>query len=542
MKKKMVAVVALLFGAAILTAQTSEVKTATVNLIEDGAIDSLAFGTEDYESVSFVEFNNDASYLNFGFGKWLADSFWLSVYDSLNTNGSLFNTGYVDKTYGTKDGINIDYTDNHKWNYVSNKLNFNNTLGLGFGFGSFGTQLVWTANWGQSRVASSIDDGNDIFVNPNYPDVYTITEENPSTPGNSKATTKYDKIKNYTRNNTFTVNFDGAGAKDLGDNEFYIQLNNISLDWDNTTRGNTYDYTNNVNGKDTTKKTAEALQAKNLFTPGLEFELGFNIAEKDFVTTKLVFVDSFSMGLKANKANKTFTEVSDTTTATTTTTTDFQIITGKYLDINNTLTPKFIFDFDIDENLQLVGQISAAITTGNKSTKADTYKKVKTTVAVDKATGDKTTNSKVTSTGSHTTTGNKDSNNFSVGVTPAFSLGLVYQVKPGKMNLNFGVNVVRSSYNYKINKSTNANINDVTITESTDRYGNTTGSKSVTVQNGGNESNEISFSSGSISTSLRLGGTWFFGENVKLDAYWANSFMSLFSASNSFGIDLCVLF
>ena len=538
MKKLMVAVAALLCSAAMLFAQTSEVKTATSDLIEDGAIDSLAFGIEDNEGLTFVQFNGGADYINFGTGKWLGDSFWLSVYDSWSKYGSLYNNANVRKTYGTKDDINIDYTDTHKWNNVSNTLYLNNTFGLGLGFGSFGTQLVWTANWDQSRVASKITSSDNIF-NASYADAGTISDETENTPAGTKETTKYDKIKNYTRNNTFKINFDGAGAKDLGDNEFYVQLNNISCVWNNTTRANTYDYVKNVNEKDLTHNTAEAAQIDNSFTPGLEFELGFNIAEKDNFTTKLVFVDNFSMGLNANKANKTYTTVDDSLTQTKTEKYEYQIIDGKYLDISNTLTPKFIFDFDIDEKLQLVAQISAAISTGKTSNAADTFKKVKTTTTVDKSTGDVSIQ-KDTSTGTYN--GNTDSDNFSVGVTPSYALGLVYQLNPGKMNLNFGVNVNRSSYNWGISKTTNSNINNVTVNETTDRYGNTTGSKTVNVQTGGDETKTISYTSGSTTTSLRLGGTWFFGDNVKLDVYWANDFTTLFSGNNSFGIDLCVLF
>ena len=130
MKKFMVAVAALLCGAAMLFAQTSEVKTTTSGLIEDGVIDNLDFGTDIDDGLTFVQFNGSASYINFGWGKWLADSFWLSIYDSyFNNNGKLSDKASVDKQYGTKDGINVDFTDTDKTLSVGNgNWNFNNTF------------------------------------------------------------------------------------------------------------------------------------------------------------------------------------------------------------------------------------------------------------------------------------------------------------------------------------------------------------------------------------------------------------------------------
>ena len=540
MKKMMLAVAALIFGAAILTAQTSEVKTATSSLIEDGAIDSLAFGTEDNDGLTFVQFNGGANYINFGWGKWLADSFWLSLYDSLyNNNGSLSNGVNLNKTYGTKDGINVDYTDTRKQNTVGNSnWNLDNTFALGLGFGDFATQINWRANWYQSQRAGTITNGDNIFSSTDS--VQTISDENPSTPAGSKTTTKYDKIKNYSRYNTFTANFKGAGVEDLGDIAFYLQLKSISFVWDNTTDANNYSNITNVNGKDTGKVTANAAQINNTFTPGLAFELGMTLKEGDIATTKLVLADSFNMSFLGNQANKSYTNTTDTLTTTTTNTTEYSVITGKYLSFGNTLTPKFVFDFNLDEKLQLVAQISAGIYTGNTNSKANTYKKVVTNKTLDKTTGDYTTNSKTTTTGPN---GGQDSNTLTVRLTPSYALGLVYQVNPGKFNLNFGVNVTRAPYNWTVTTTTNPNINTVTVSETTDELGNTSGSKTVNVINGGQESKTVTYNaSSSTSTSLRLGGTWFFTENVKLDAYWGNSFTNLLSGGNNFGIDLCVMF
>ena len=266
-----------------------------------------------------------------------------------------------------------------------------------------------------------------------------------------------------------------------------------------------------------------------------------NLKEGDYATTKLVLEDYYNMSFYGNKQNKSYTTVTDNLTSTTTTTTEYSINTGKHLILGNTFTPKLIFDFDLDEKLQLVGQISAGIYTGYSNNKSNTYKKVVTNKTLDKTTGDYTTNTVTTTTGP---SGGQDTNNLTIRVTPEYSLGLVYQVNPGKMNLNFGVNVSRAPYQWKISQTTNANINTVTVTETTDKLGNTTGSKTVDIANGGTESKtvEYSYNGTGTSTSLKLGATWFFTENVKLDVYWANNFTYLFTSDNGFGIDLCVMF
>ncbi|MBO4629442.1 MAG: hypothetical protein J5687_05765 [Treponema sp.] len=542
MKKIMVAVAALLCGAAMLFAQTSEVKTTTSGLIEDGAIDNLDFGTDIDDGLTFVQFNGDASYINFGWGKWLADSFWLSIYDSyFNNNGKLSDKASVDKTYGTKDGINVDFTDTDKTLSVGNgNWNFNNTFGLGLGFGNFGTQLVWRADWYERQGATIIDNGWNVTAGTTT----NTSVETYDTPTGTKYVAKYDKIQNFERYNTFTVNFDGAGAKDLGDVEFYVELKKVYFGWNNTTRANNYTETTTVHGKDTDKVTASVKNIDNTFTPGLAFELGFNLPSGDVVQPKLVIANDFSMGLKAFNKAKTYTDVNDTLATTTTTVYEYSVKPGKYLGIYNTLTPKFVFDFDISEELTLTAQIAADIYVGNVKDGANTYKRTVTETTLTKATGDKYIDKDV-----WTNADNTDVNTLTTRVTPNYALGLVYQIKPGKVNLNFGVNVSRAPYQWVVTTETNSNINDTYTNETTDALGNKNGYKTVTVDQGGTESKEVAYTTENAwggmygtSTAFRIGATWFFTESVKLDAYYGNSFTNLVSGGNNFGIDLCVLF
>lgn len=542
MKKIMVAVAALLCGAAMLFAQTSEVKTTTSSLIEDGAIDNLDFGTDIDDGLTFVQFNGSASYINFGWGKWLADSFWLSIYDSyFNNNGKLSDKASVDKTYGTKDGINVDFTDTDKTLSVGNgNWNFNNTFGLGLGFGNFGTQLVWRADWYERQGATIIDNGWNVTAGTTT----NTSVETYDTPTGTKYVAKYDKIQNFERYNTFTVNFDGAGAKDLGDAEFYVELKKVYFGWNNSTRANNYTATTTVHGKDTDKVTASVKNIDNTFTPGLAFELGFNLPAGDVVQPKLVIANDFSMDLKAYNKAKKYTDIADTLATTTTTVTEYSEKPGKYLGIYNTLTPKFVFDFDLGDALTLTAQISAGIYVGNEKNGANTYKRTVTTTTLTKATGDKYVDKKVWTSADDT-----DVNTLTTRVTPNYALGLVYQIKPGKVNLNFGVNVSRAPYQWVVTTKTNSNINDTYTNETTDALGNKNGNKTVTVAQGGTESKEVAYTTENAwggmygtSTAFRIGATWFFTESVKLDAYYGNSFTNLVSGGNNFGIDLCVLF
>lgn len=538
MKKFMVAIAALLCGAAMLFAQTSEVKLATSGLIEDGAIDSLDFGTDIDGGLTFIQFNGSAENVNFGWGKWLGDSFWLSVYDSwYNNDASLTNQAVIAKTYGTRDGINIDYTDELKrQNVGKDQWNIRNNFALGLGFGSFGTQLYWNTNWTEYQGATAISawDASTGGL------VTGISSESYDTPTGTKTTIKYDKIQNRYVVNGFGINFDGLGVKDIGDIDFYVELKALRFNWQNFTKANDYKNTVTVNGKDTTNVKASVSDLTNLFDPGLAFELGMTLADKDVVKTKLIFEDSFWVGFKGDAVSNTYKSVTEDVGTKTTTERKYTTDPGKYFSISNTLTPKFEFDFDLGDNLTLVAQVAADVYIDNTKSPSRTYKRTTTTTTLNKSTGDETVIKTVT-------TGPLYSNNteeFTTSVTPKYSLGLVYQVKPGKMNLNFGVSVDRAPYQWKVTTVTNANINTVTTTENTDALGNKGGSKTVNVNTGsGAETKTLVYSApNGTSTAFRIGGTWFFTENVKLDAYYGNSFQNLVSGGNLFGIDLCVMF
>ena len=96
LKKKLVTIVAAVFCVALVTAQQSGVNKVTTGLIEDGAIDSLKFGTEDGSGVIFGQYDNSA--ITLGWGNSLSDTLWLSVFDSWYFKGFTATTKETDQT------------------------------------------------------------------------------------------------------------------------------------------------------------------------------------------------------------------------------------------------------------------------------------------------------------------------------------------------------------------------------------------------------------------------------------------------------------
>ncbi len=534
MKKRILAFAAATFCAAFVSAQTSEVNKATAGLIGDDMIDNLAFGTEKGEGgIVFAQFDDPYNF-KAGFGNWFSDSLWISVYDSWNNSGRLSDSASVTKTYGTTDGVNIDYIDEEKTlsDGTSSSI-FNNTLGVGLNFGVFGAQILWDADWTFYDGAYSVNATQGDWGTGTY----TTSYEDFDTPTGTRTAYKYDNIQNFMQNNIFTVNFKGAGVENLGAVDFYAKLNKVSFGWYNTTHANDYSNVQNVNGADTTKINASLTNITQTLAPGLEFELGLSLPVLGVIKPSLAFTDSFGMGFKAWNRSKTYTSVVETATQSTTATNDYSAAPGSDFDFANTLTPKFICDFDLGENLTLKAQVSAAIGVVISDDKADTYTYTNTVTRLDKTTGAKTVR-KTTVNGA----GNQNTNSFTTSIAPDYAIGLVYKANPGKLNLNLGAHVERGSYQWDTTTVTNANINTVTTTEQTDEFGNVTGSKAVAVAAGGTESKTVTYRAPySTTTSLSLGTTWFISDSVKLDAYYSGSFTSFFTAGR-FGLDLCVMF
>lgn len=147
LKKKLVTIVAAAFCVALVTAQSSAVNNVTTGLIEDGAIDSFDFGTEDGSGVIFGQYNNAGKSVVLGWGNSLSDTLWLSLYDAWNfveldqdatETSTAINNAHAD------DGINVDSTTTTRKVAGQNANVISNLLGIGAGINNtLGFQLVW---------------------------------------------------------------------------------------------------------------------------------------------------------------------------------------------------------------------------------------------------------------------------------------------------------------------------------------------------------------------------------------------------------------
>lgn len=544
-KKKLLTLACAVFCAAIVTAQTpkSEVSEATYGLVEDGAIDSLAFGNEDGNGIVFGKYDNNNGKVELGWGNALSDTLWLSFYDGFTIYGNTRESESVTKVYGVNDGVNVDYVDErprvHKADNsagVGNSMWFNNVFAAGVAINNtFGVQAVWDANWSNWNKAATITAGNSIMsAGDNGTD--TLSSEEKFSATGKKVSKSYDNVENFSRANKITFNFKGAGIEDLGDIAFYAKLNKVYTDLNFNKRANDYSEKTSVFGTTTEKITANGLFSATTIRPGIEIETGFNLPEWGVVKPSIAFVEDFNIGFDVIESNTSYTNVKEDNTEKNTKKTDFEYTPGKTVDWKNTFTPKFKFDFDVLEQLTLKAEVSAAVAVAQNNKEAGTWKTTETSTTYYKTYGETSKTVKTTEGGDR-----QNVNEFKTTVTPKIDLGLVYQLIPGKTNLNFGIEVAPGSYSWTTTETTNSNINTITTTKTTDEYGVTGTSKNVQIANNGTETKETTFVNYGTAANFRLGATWFFTENVKLDVTYGSSFGDVFGTSK-FGADICVLF
>lgn len=544
LKKKLVTIVAAAFCVAFVTAQQSGVNKVTTGLIEDGAIDSFKFGTEDGSGVIFGQYNNASQQVVLGWGNSLSDTLWLSVYDAWNFKDSYATETATAKNESTADdGINVDYTkttrqvSGKKYNWIVN------TLGIGAGINNtLGFQLVWDAdykmyknpatgnpfNWGTAAIP--YDSGA-------YDRVIKEEVNNPGTGVNTKK--EWTKFANNNIKNNFTVNFQGVGIEDLGDIAFFVKLNKVSFDWESTNRTGDYTESETTNGKTTSETTITGKNTINTLKPGLNFDLGLNVIDNDIATVKFVYEDEFSMSFKpsTNESTKTVKNPIATASTETTTTNSYKVEYGKYLSWKNKFEPKLTAEFNVVKPLKLKAQLALPVTLTQTIDEVGKYESTNQVETFDRTNGySYLSTPKTTTTGKYQNSDGDTQNKtvFETKFAPKLSAGFVYEVTPGKFNVNFGVSA-QPKYTWTTTTLTNANINTVKVTETKDKFGNVTTSKTlVTVENIGDDETKTTKLSTDIDTGINLGATWFFTENVRFDAYILSSFdNNLFSLASA---------
>lgn len=545
LKKKLVTIVAAAFCVALVTAQSSAVNNVTTGLIEDGAIDSFKFGTEDGSGVIFGQYNHDGrrdhldKQVVLGWGNSLSDTLWLSVYDAWNfKNANATETATAKNESTADDGINVDSTKTTRKVEGRSYNKIFNTLGIGAGINNtLGFQLVWdadylvyknpaaggdTPNWGENAISEDLGSKR-------------LIKEEVNEPNNGLNKKKeWTKFANNHIINSFTVNFKGVGIENLGDIDFFAKLNKVYFYWDSINRTGDYTASTTINGKTTSETTITGKNTENTLTPGLIFDLGLNVIDNDIATVKFVYEDDFRMSFMPSTNESTKTEKIPGTEEETTTTNSYKVEYGKYLQWSNKFEPKLAAEFNVAKPLKLKAQLALPVKLTQTIDEVGKYERTTQEETFDRKKGYSYLSSpKKTTTGKYQNSdgGTQNKTVFETEIAPKLSAGFVYEVTPGKFNVNFGVSA-QPKYTWTTTTLTNANINTVTVTETKDKGGNVTTSKEVTVNNNGNDETKTTALSASCPTEINLGATWFFTENVRFDAY----ILSYFGNDNLFSL------
>ena len=543
LKKKLVTIVAAAFCVALVTAQSSAVNNVTTGLIEDGAIDSFKFGTEDGSGVIFGQYNNADKQVVLGWGNLLSDILWLSVYDAWNFKDAAATETATAKNESTADdGINVDSTKTTRKVEGRSYNQIFNTLGIGAGINNtLGFQLVWEADYTMYKnpaTGAALNWGTAAI--PNYSDANNrVIKEEINDPDNGVNTKKeWTKFANNDIKNKFTVNFKGVGIEDLGDIAFFAKLNNVSFDWESTNRTGDYTESETTNGKTTSETTITGKNTINTLKPGLNFDLGLNVIDNDIATVKFVYEDDFSMSFKPRTNESTKTVKTPRIAEEITTTNSYKVEYGKYLKWSNKFEPKLAAEFNVAKPLKLKAQLALPVTLTQTINDADKYEKVSQTETFNRTYGYSELNKKTTETGREGIAENSDE--FITEIAPKLSAGFVYEVTPGKFNVNFGVSA-QPTYTWTTTTLTNANINTVKVEEEKDKDGNVKTSKEVTVNKGNDETKTTALTT-SMNAGINLGATWFFTENVSFDAYILTSFNENLFDLGTAGVSVTVKF
>ena len=501
------------FTCGLAFAQQSNTNLITMELLEDDIADKLDTGNEENEVLLFGEYFD--SHVNFGFGKLFGDSLWFSLYDSYRLFGSNpKKTDSVTNTSYTSDGINTDYTDTNKSASVSGYDLLDNTLDLSMFFNNnAGFTLEWDTD---TYFYKGYTTANPTGALSGLNGITTTSYESESTSTGQTSNTKYSKLVNINSTNTYKVKFNGLKFGD----DFYFKLNNIALKqesrlvdiaWSTETKNNG----STINGDAQPKYSGK--YDYNTFTPSLEVETGLKMNPLwDVVNPEFILVEGFSIAFKKNSNTYNYTTLTTNTAATTVTSSkEYSYDPGTYVNWSNKLTPRFDFDVDLDERLSLKARAQAGITVSGTKEYAWTETTKTTTTTLSNVTGTKT----ITEVYDKTHTAGQNADTFKVSVDPQFSVGLVYQLVPGKFNVNFGASANSGLFSWTITTNKNHHLPTEHKETYTNQFGETyTTNYSYTVTgNGIPESKSTTFASANPTGDVHLGFTWFLGENAQLD-------------------------
>lgn len=517
----------LMAGGAFSEAPSSNTKTVTGGLIEDGLVDSFDTGVEGKDTLFFGSYGMSDGTIRAGYGKRFNPKLWISLYDGWYMNAGTQTEETSKKDSVSLDGVNTDYTDSSASAQVSGNSRVKNNLAFStYLDNKIGGTFYWNIDSSNLQGYAATDPTGMI---QDKSGTTTTKDSSENHEDGTTSLTEYSTLENKKSENTFGINFNGIQTKYLmGERKLYFKLNTfqftkssrfIDLAWNTKT-------TLNSSTIDSSEQPSyKGTYNYNTYTPYLEVEAGFSFKKIwDCVTPQFTLTEGFQMSFRSNENTYTYSKnTANTALLNTRQTTSFKMDQGDYSNWKNTLTPRFDFDFDLGENITLKTRAQAGISLSNTFTGADKYTTITTTRTKDLTNGDTTVTKKITTSGAASET-----EIFTTTVSPEFDLGLVYRVIPGKFNINVGVSASSGSLEWKKTVKTNSNIPETSVTTFTNTAGETTVTgKSYTAKNGDGagkddaeeEKQTNSFSAATPDATARFGFTWFLGEKAQLDSY-----------------------
>ena len=565
--KAAIAVALVCFSSTLFAAEPiSFLKGTTFGLFEDETVDNLAWGVEDADGLVLGGFNSSNYRFNIGAGAWFG-SLWWSVYDTGTFFDATKKTQSVTNDVVAKDGVNTDYVNKDSstkktgdataghWEdkngdgvqdageWVNPNKDLNNELYLSISNGDWGIQSYWKYyEWTSLSLGDEYDP-----LNPVVPTEFGKSTESEEDKSLGTSRTKTSKNSPFQGRNVFGANFNGIGASEIGDVDFYVDLKNFQVDWERYANNGSYSETYKQNGSTYTGGTyngsnyntikASQKNSQNILKPSVSAEMGLSLPDLGAMSTKFILGETFTASMKFVKQESTVSLVEENFNTKTT-----RKMTGKGNDKvtfawANTLTPKFVFDFDVGERLSV--KASAGVSIFMRSNTNDENQTV--TYIEESSTYDKinktTTKSYYKNVFLPSGTVTQVEKEFQTQLNPTTALALVYQVKPEKFNLNMGVKWDVGKFTWTTVTKTNTSVKETTYATST----NSAGSKTVTQDEvnyikaegpgkdgGAEETKETSYKADyAAAPVLNLGATWFITEKASLDMAYSWGFNNL---------------
>ena len=533
MKRILLTAAAALVLTGAVFAQKSNTKKATAGLISDQIVDNIQTGTEDDTILFFTGYNHDDQQAEIGLG-YQFGPLWLSIYDGYYFKASESTTDKVHTDSVALDGVNKDYTDETETATWTLDDTFKNKLRVsGFFNHQIGASFYWDAD-NKKYTFGSLNPTASLVSETSGTTTTLSSDEDHAAGTTSK--TEWDTLEYYNNKNAFGLDFNGVETPKIGGVEFYVALDTIEVALNETARKAAYTKRYTKNGSTvgaTANENYDGEYNDLAITPLLEFELGLKLGRLfDMVDTSFVLIEDFAPTFYSYTNTYDTKKVTDTTATKTTETTSFEATADDRFDWSNTLTPRFNFVWDAGERFTVKTRINLPVTLTSEHAGAYEYEKTTKTAIYDKATGEtKYTTTKVTGAGDtgSTATGNSlyDYDSFTTEVDPEFDLGVVYQLYPGKFNVNLGAKLKPGKLTWIKTEKTVSGTGTKTTQTSTDAHGNTTvtsvsykGANGDTAASGDNMTDDEvtnEFTSGAVSGEAYIGGTWFLNDNLQLD-------------------------